>query len=89
MLSSCSEAKDLCIARATSTPPAFRFVVVAGIKLDSSECLQDAKLLAAQHILDERGGDCVFLGLVVAEATGFVDQVVVEGEFGSPVWIVT
>jgi len=84
MLSSWSEAKDLCIARATSTPPAFRFVVVPGIKIDSSECLQEVELLAALHVLGERGGDCALLGFVVTGTAGFFDQVVIDGEFGSP-----
>ena len=68
---------------------ALGFVVVFGIEVEGAESLEDAKLLAPLHVFGEGRSDCVLFGLVASGAAGFLDYVVIEGEIGCNVWVIT
>ena len=51
----------------------FNFIVVAGIKLKTTKCLKDAKLVPPPDILLQRRRDRLFLGLVLSRKTRLFD----------------
>jgi hypothetical protein len=60
----------------------FCLVIVAGIKIDGAERVQNLQLLAPANILIERGIHRLFLGLVTTRPAGFLDELIVQGKIG-------
>ncbi len=57
--------------------------------MDGAECFEDFELVAALNVFGQGGGDCVFLGFVVAYAAGLLDQFVIQSEVGCHVYSIT